>query len=741
MNLRILLIGVGVLIAILVTPITAIAVDNETTPRRMTIERLYSLPSIIGTAPQSPTWSPDSRRLAFLWNDQGMPFRDIWMTDSQGGKPVRITRMPRAEVPAQPGTDIAKLEQAAQVESDHGISELVWAPDGRHLIFALHGSLYQVLPGRPAQALIEGGVSGWDLGTSTSAKAIAYRSATDLWVADFKTGNVVPHKIFSPGRKDVRVESHVWSGDGKRLAFIEADLSKVPTRGIPDYLGEETRLIEVKRPFPGEPSPTRRLGVIAASGGEVTWMDLGDNPLDQIFDVRWSPDNQHLLVDKSDLYIKDRRLLILDPANGKSRLLLQETDPNNVTAEWWADWSPDGNGVYFISDRDNDYHVYYQALAGGEPKAITAGDWAVFSASILAPADALFVVSNQGNAESRRLYRVPLDGDKAQALTPAEGAHHPSISPDGKHIADLYSNDLTPPDLYLQSTVAAKAMRRQVTHSPLAEFSDYRWIAPKYVVFHNINDNTPVHARLTLPPDFDPAQKHPAILGSVYSNSVHNEWGGRVYHPTWGLDQILAQQGYLVMNVDISGSSGHGKKFRQRIGMDYGGVDVDDLYSATRYLIEEFQVDPKRIGIWGSSYGGLLTTMSMFRYPDAYAAGVAGAPASNVFHAMTGEMQTMMAPQDHAEEYAKSSPYLRSGDLKGHLMLIHGMRDWIVLYKDTLTLTERLILQGKSVDLVTLPNAPHGWDTEGLAQTRYAFRKLIDHFQRYLGKTETEVAP
>lgn len=738
MNTRMSLIGV-VLAMVGFTSTNAVrAVDvaKRAAPRPMTIERLYSLPSIIGTAPENPTWSPDSRRLAFLWNDKGMPFRDIWLTDVEGSKPVRVTRMPQADYPSDPGSDIAKLEQRARFETDHGISELVWAPDGRHLIFALHGALYQVLPGKSAQTLSDAGISGWDLGTSAPAHAIAYRSAGGLSVAEFKPGKVSPRAVYSPGAKDVRIESYVWSADGKHLAFIEADQSKVPTRGIPDYLGEETRMVEVKRPFPGEPSPTRRLGVIAASGGEVTWMDLGDDPLDQIFDVRWSPDSRQLLVDKSDLYIKHRRLLIADPESGKSRPLLEESDAKNVTAEWWADWSPDGKGVYFTSDRDNDYHVYYQALSGGEPKAITRGEWAVFSASISTAANALFVVSNEGNAESRRVHRVALSGSQAATVTSSEGAHHPTVSPDGRMIADLFSDDVTPPDLYLQSTTDAKAKPRQITHSPLPEFNDYRWIAPKYIVFHNVNDNTPVHARLTLPADFDPAKKHPAILGSVYSNSVHNEWGGRIYHPTWGLDQFLAQQGYVVMNVDISGSSGYGKAFRQRIGKDYGGVDVDDLYSATRYLISDANVDPGRIGIWGSSYGGLLTTMSMFRYPDSYAAGVAGAPATNVFHAMTGEMQTMMAPQDHAEQYAKSSPYLRSGELKGHLMLIHGMRDWIVLYKDTLMLVERLILQGKQVDLVTLPNAPHGWDTEGLAQTRYAFRKLIDHFERYLGTPE-----
>ncbi|MEO7013912.1 MAG: DPP IV N-terminal domain-containing protein, partial [Dokdonella sp.] len=377
----------------------AVAIDTATSAKRsMTIERLYSLPSIIGTAPENPTWSPDSRRLAFLWNDKGMPFRDIWLTEAHGGKTLRVTRMPQLEYPSDPGTDIAKLEQAARFETDSGISELVWAPDGRHLVFALHGVFYQVLPGKPAQPLSEVGISGADLGTSASANAIAYRSGGDLWIARFKAGTVTTSKIHSPSREDVRVESYTWSADGKRLAFIEADLSKVPTRGIPDYLGEETRLIEVKRPFPGEPSPARRLGVIAVTGGDVTWMDLGENLLDQIFAVRWSPNSQRLLVGKSDLYIKHRRLLILDPVNGTSRPLLEESDPNNVTAEWWADWAPDGKGIYFISDRDNDYHVYYQALAGGDPKAITAGSWAVFSARISRTGNALFVVSNKGNA-------------------------------------------------------------------------------------------------------------------------------------------------------------------------------------------------------------------------------------------------------------------------------------------------------------------------------------------------------
>ncbi len=140
----------------------------------------------------------------------------------------------------------------------------------------------------------------------------------------------------------------------------------------------------------------------------------------------------------------------------------------------------------------------------------------------------------------------------------------------------------------------------------------------------------------------------------------------------------------------------------------------------------------QRVGIWGSSYGGLLTTTSLFVHPETYKAGVAGAPATSLFHAMTGEMRTMMAPQDHQAQYAKSSAFLKSGGLEGHLMIIQGMRDEIVLFKDSVVLEQRLILEGKDVTLVPLPDAPHGWDTEGLAQTLFAYRKLVDYFARWL---------
>ncbi len=717
---------IAFMLSLTLKPSTAVA-----TSKPLTIERLYSLPWVTGSKPLAPTWARDSEHLAFLWNNQGTNFYDVWVTDVKHPTPVRVTSFPQPSFEKNPGKDIELLRTTERAETDHGVDAVAWEADGRHLLLSLHGSLYRVLPGEAPQKLDAGEGEVSDPAVAPRSGQVAYRCGDDLCVMSPPIGMSAARKVFVTGRAKVTVEEFHWSLDGTKIAFIETDSSQVRTRAIPDYLETETRLNTVIRPFPGEASELRRVGILDLKSQTVRWAEIGRDPMDSIFSIAWSPDSRHLLVDKSDLYIKDRRLLLVDAQTGQSSVLVHEVDPRNVTAEWWADFSPNGRGIYFISDRDEDYHLYYQALDSTTAQRLTSGPYAVFSAAACGASSSLLFVSNQSRPENRQVWMVTKPGSKPALITPEPGAHHPVPSPNGAYLADLYSNDVTPQDLYIRP-IGVSQPAIQVTHSPLPEFKDYAWVAARYVEFPNVNDGTVLHARLTLPANFDPQRKYPAILGSVYSNTVHNEWGGRIYHPTWGLDQFLAQSGYVIMNVDISGSSGHGKAFRQRIREDYGGVDVDDLYSGVVYLTQQGYVDPHRVGIWGSSYGGLLTTMSLFRKPGVYKAGVAGAPATSLFHAETGEMRTMMAPQDHAEQYAHSSAFLRSGELKDHLMLIHGMRDDVVLFKDSVTLQQRLILQENDIDFLMLPNSPHGWDTLGLAQTRYAFRKLVGYFDRYL---------
>jgi dipeptidyl-peptidase-4 len=707
------------------------------------LDRFYSAPSLIGTAPRAATWSPDGRRLAFLWNTDGTNALDVFVADVATATPVRWSRLPPLPVPAGDTTAWATSwvaqRAALAAELDGGVSAIAWHPDGTRLVATLRGDLFVVGPGEHQRRL-----------TSTRAaeqrSAFAPRAAADgaarlafvregeLWVAVLRGDSLVSERrLTALARDGVGVEQFAWAPDGRALALVEVDRTAIRLRGIPDYLGEETVMPMVRRAFPGEDSEHRRVGVVAVDSGAVRWLAIEGEPTDVLHGLAWSPDGTQLAIDWSDVFVKDRRLLVAERATGRVRTLVREQEPANVSAEWQIAWGPDGRGLYFTSDREDDYHVWYAPLAGGAPRAITRGAWAVFGFTVTRAG--IVAVTNRGRSEERQVDRVPLAGGAPVRLSRRAGTHAPSVSPDGRWIASLHSSDSVPPDLHLLDAAARApdaSAERRVTRSPRPEFTRYRFTMPRYVTFPSRADGALLHGRLLLPPGFDPSRRWPVIIGSAYSNTVRNQWGGRNAHPLWGLDQVLLDKGFVILAVDVAGSSGHGTAFRRRIRLDYGGIDVQDLHSGVEWLLREGIADSTRVGIWGSSYGGLLTTMSLFTKPGVYAAGVAGAPATNVWHALTGEQRVMLRPQEHPTEYARASSHTRAAGLTGRLMLIHGMRDVVVLYKDSAWLTQQLLQLGKEVELVTLPDAGHGWDLEGLAQTRYAFRRLVDFFERAL---------
>ena len=704
---------------------------------RFTLENLYAVPRVIGTAPKEFAWSADARRLTFLWNDEGTNFYDVWTIAVDDPKPSRVTRMPRREAPPAGATEPATVDAAVAAERDAGVQAVVWHPDGRRVLLTFHGDLYLAEAGQPPQKLGDmfARVSGARF--SPDGRALAFVREGNLWVADVSGDTIADARALTAlATPDDVVENYKWAPDSRQLAFIERDARGVMKRLIPDYLTPETTTRAVVRALPGEPSESCWLRVVAVGDRRVRPMNVGPNPLDEIFAYQWAPDGHALAVDKSDVFVKDRRIIVVEPLTGAVREWYREQNPENVTAQWTVRWAPDGRRLYFLSDRDEDYHIYQLAAPGAPPTRITHGQWAVSEFEVSPIAASVFFVANEGRPEERHLYRVSLNGGPVTRLSRRFGTHAPVVSPDGRFAADMFSSDETPYDLFLTRLAPSGAAddERQITSSPLPSFSRYRWAKAQYVTFRSRTDGVTLHGRLTLPPDLDKSRKYPAILGSVYNNTVRNQWGGRTAHPTWGLDQYLVQDGYVLLNVDVHQSWGRGRTFRDGIRLDYGGIDVEDLHSGVEYLKTLGYVDPERIGIWGSSYGGLLTIMSLLQKPGVYKAGVAGAPATNMWHATTGEMRVMGTPQDHPEEYAQSSPFTHAAGLQDHLMIIQGMRDTTVLFKDSVSLVQRLILLGKDVDLVALPDAPHGWDTEALTQTRFAFHKLVSHFERYLGK-------
>ena len=774
--------------------------------RQHDLERLYSLPSLVGTAPERPTWSRDSGRLAYLWNDAGYPTRDVWVLDVRSGEPAeRWTRfaeeMPDLAAGEGDGSvGLAELLARDRAQQEPGVVAIAWHPDGERLVASRGGGLWLIgapTSGPPRRLATPTPVSQAEF--SADGEWLAFLHRGDLWalpVAGLDAGAQAV-RVSGLAGDGVAVASFRWAPRGAALALLEEDARRVTQRHLADLLPEDPTLRPVRRAFPGEAAPLHRVAITAlavrdpVAGAEIgvpelgplQWLDLhhpelepGDRELGhgdagaahlaelrslgrpgQVLSYDWSADGRHLAVDTSDLYAKDRRVFVADVDSGATRMVWRDADAENESFYFWRiAWSraageePGGaQRLYLLSDRADDYHVYSLAPDGSEVRRLTAPaageSWAV---SELHPTPhGLHFVANAPNGEQRQLFRVR-DGapTRPERLSERPGTYAPTLSPNGWFAALLHSSDLQPPELWLSTLRFLRdadrvPRERRITHSPHEHFDEYLWVAPRYVSFESHVDGAALHGRLLLPPGFCPeapgvgdpdAPKLPAILGSVYTDSVRNQWGGRNAHPTWGLDQYLLQQGYVLLNVDVRGSWGRGREFRRGIRLDYGGMDIEDLESGVRYLAGLGYVDMERVGIWGSSYGGLMTAMSLFRKPGLYAAGIAGAPATNVRHALTGQMAVMMEPADQPAAYDDSSPVLHAGGLGDPLMIVHGMRDWVVLYRDSVELVQRLLLAGRDVELVTLPDAGHGWDAEGLAQTRFAFRRMVDFFSRHL---------
>jgi len=297
------------------------------------------------------------------------------------------------------------------------------------------------------------------------------------------------------------------------------------------------------------------------SDGGIEWIEMGAGSSggrpDLLLSYRWSPDGDRLAIDTSDLFAKDRRIFVADLGSDASptvRLVVREEEPLNETFYFWRiEWSVDARLLYVLSDRDEEYHVWAVAPSDSTPERVrlTRGPWAV--ASMHPVEGGLVVVGNRGNAEERHLFRVDDQGGDVVRLSERAGTHAPVVSPVGRHAAVAFSSDDTPPELLLTALGPVRSERR-VTRSPVAAFSSYDWVVPEYVTFPSHVDGTTLQGRLTLPPNFDPTKSYPAILGSVYTDAVRNQWSGRTAHPTWGLGQFLAQEGYILLNVDMRGS-------------------------------------------------------------------------------------------------------------------------------------------------------------------------------------------
>jgi len=454
----------------------------------------------------------------------------------------------------------------------------------------------------------------------------------------------------------------------------------------------------------------------------------------QLTNTQWSEDGNHAVLMARAADNKDRWVMAVDPATGKTKTLDHLHDDAWVggPGSFTLGWLPDNKTVYFQSERDGWAHLYTVSIEGGEPKQLTSGKFEVSDVRLSQDKTKFFFTSSEGSPFERHLYSMPVAGGARTRITTMAGNNDATISPDESMLAVIHSYSNKPPELYLTPNKpnAAANEIKQVTTSPTEEWLSHKWVDPPIVTF-KARDGAEVPARLYKPANWQ--KGGPAVFfvhGAGYLQNVHKWWSS--YFREYMFHHLLVERGYLVMDVDYRASAGYGRDWRTGIYRHMGGKDLTDHVDAAKWLVAEHGVDPKRIGLYGGSYGGFITLMAMFTEPDVFAAGAALRPVTDWAHYNHGYTANILnSPQSDNESYKKSSPIYFAQGLKGALLICHGVVDINVHFQDSVRLAQRLIeLRKENWELAMYPVEDHGF----VQPTSWA-----DEYKRILKLFETNL--
>ncbi|HDL18614.1 MAG TPA: S9 family peptidase, partial [Bacteroidetes bacterium] len=430
----------------------------------------------------------------------------------------------------------------------------------------------------------------------------------------------------------------------------------------------------------------------------------------------WSDDGRHVVIVAFAQDNKDRWLLLLAPQTGKLRNLDRQHDEawiGGPGVRGWrrsqnVGWLPDNRRFWFQSEATGYSHLYTVDVVTGKKTQLTSGKFEVFSPRVSRDKKQWYFTSSEVHPGERHFYRMPRNGGKRTQITTLTGNNQVIMSPDEKMLAVRYSYSNVPWELYIMpNKPGAKPV--QTISFLTDEFKSYPWRDPEMVQF-KARDGAGVYARLYRPEN--PKAKGPAVVfvhGAGYLQNAHKWWSS--YFREYMFHNLLVDHGYTVLDMDYRGSAGYGRDWRTAVYRHMGGKDLTDQVDGVKYLVKKYDVDPKRVGIYGGSYGGFITLMAMFTTPDVFACGAALRPVTDWAHYNNGYTANILnVPFLDSLAYVRSSPIYFAEGLEGALLICHGMVDTNVHFQDVVRLAQRLIELGKENWQVAIyPVESHGF--------------------------------
>ncbi len=733
-------------------PQSAPAAQAAGAAKALTVERIYSYPSLSGRIFRDTVWSPDGKLLTYLSDETDPGGPQVWAVDATSGqRRVLVDNQHLRNIllpPASRGqtTGLGRLTPA----------QYLWAPDGKALLFVSAQELFwydlaaqtsrslitAAKPARGGDERDETDATIDDAKISPDGRWASFLRAHDIWMVSVAGG--APRQITRGGseeRRDGELDwvypeeldistAYCWSPDSAKIAFLQLDESHVGKYPLVDELSPKGDVTEERYPVAGSPNPVARVGVVGATGGEVRWIDTGADSSALLARVAWLRDSRRVAIERLNRPQNHLDLLFADAATGKSETVLAEQDKYWINLSDDLHFLADGKRFLWSSERSGFRHLYLYDLSGKQLAQLTSGDWEVESLDGVDEQNGqVYFTSTQQSPIERQFYRVALSGGAPVQLTHERGTHTVHLAPGAAHFLDAYSNATKPPrqDLFRAdgSAVAALAENR------VAELAQYQLQPVDFFTVPGA-DGTPLDASLIKPPGFDPTRKYPVIVyvyGGPQAQEVRDAWQG----PDFLWHQLMAQKGFVIFSLDNRGTSGRGHNFETPIYHHFGQAELADQLAGAAWLTKQIYVDRARIGIWGWSYGGYMTCLAMLRGGGVFKAGFAGAPVTDWRQYDTIYTERYMGlPRENPNGYRDSSPVNFASGLEGKLLIAHATGDDNVHFANTVELAESLVNAQKYAEYQIYAGRGHGI-SDGAARI-HIFNRVTQFFLENLAK-------
>lgn len=573
---------------------------------------------------------------------------------------------------------------------------------------------------------------------SPDGKMVAFVRANNIYVRHLKSGQEQAitqdgewNKIINGAGDWVYEEEFVltrafeWSSDASKLAYVKFDESAVRQLDMAMYQGLYSSNYSFKYPKAGEDNSKVSVHVYDLNTKKTDEVDLGGSNNYYVPRIQWTNKSNELSVQKMNRHQNHLDILVYNTDDGSSKIIMKEQNPYYIDVNDYTTFLKDGNSFIWLSERDSFNHIYKVSKETGLAQQLTKGNWDVTDFyGIDEKKSIIYFQSSQVSATDRYVYAYNYKTHTKTQLTKLNGTNNALFNKNFTYFIN-YQSSLNQPVRVSLYTSKGKELNVLVDNAKLKKkLEDYQLGNYEFIRVPGA-DGTMLNGKIMKPIDFDSTQQYPVFMyvyGGPGSQTVNNAWGYSDYF--WYCH--LASLGYIVVSIDNRGTGARGQEFKKCTYMELGKKESDDQIAAAKYLGALNYVDASRIGIFGWSYGGYMSSLCLFKGNDVFKMAIAVAPVTNwKFYDTIYTERYMRTPQENKKGYFENDPIFYADSLKGNYLLIHGTADDNVHFHNSVELVEVLIQKDKQFETMYYPNKNHS--IYG-GNTRYHLYTLMTNF-------------